>query len=431
MASQAAGLAAAEESRTRFAEIVARVAAAVAQELALPKLVDVVLDQTVSTLGACFAYAHSADEPAGQLDLLGQRNVPSDVIDRISRARFDAPLEASRAAARRRPLMGSPEALEPCWAVTRALLSRASCQSFVALPLVARERLVGVLSFALPDRHGFGPDERWALSACAEIFAHGIANAARYEDECRLRAELERERARTRGHLSALEEQQRDREEWGSIVAHDLRQPLNVITSYVALIPKLARTGDGERLEPALEQLHKAAWRLDRMIGDLADASRIVAGRLVIERRRSDLGALVREVVDRLRALVSRRPLRFECGAAVWMDVDPVRIEEALENLVRNALEHGGAETPVEVAVVCGPREATVTVSNAGPVIPPDEIPRLFRRYHRVPSPLGGSPHGLGLGLYIARGVVEAHGGRIWAESEPGRTAFRFALPLS
>jgi len=391
--------------------VVAAIAIAVVRERTLARLVDVVLDQTVSALGARFAYAHRADEERRTLQLLGLRNVPADLASAIAQVSFDAPLAAAHAAAERRAeFFSSTDALAPSMEATRDLLIRTGCHSLVALPLVAHGRLVGVLTLALPQGREFGRDEREALTVCSEVFAVGIANGLWQEER---------------------EEAERLREEWASIVAHDLRQPLNVITSYVGLLPRLTAPLDRERLRLALAQLQRGALRLDRMIGDLAEASRIVTRRLVLESRPCDLGAIVREAVERQQALHPDRVFRLAAsGGLPPVTADPMRIEQVLDNLLLNAVEHGSGDQPVRVELrLCGDA-AQVRVTNGGPQIPPEELPKLFRRYYRARSAASGPSRSLGLGLYIARGIIEAHGGRIWAESRPEETAFEFALPL-
>ncbi|WP_437329430.1 sensor histidine kinase [Sorangium sp. So ce381] len=108
---------------------------------------------------------------------------------------------------------------------------------------------------------------------------------------------------------------------------------------------------------------------------------------------------------------------------------DPGRLEQVLTNLLSNAAKYGAPGTPIRIGVERRSGEVLVAVENEGKGIAPDELPRLFARYYRTSEAKAGGAAGLGLGLYIVRGLVEAHGGRIWAESEPGKATFRFTLP--
>jgi signal transduction histidine kinase len=113
----------------------------------------------------------------------------------------------------------------------------------------------------------------------------------------------------------------------------------------------------------------------------------------------------------------------------VW--ADPDRLHQVIGNLVGNAIKYGRPGSDVEVRVAAKDGCAQVTVINEGEGIPPEELPHLFGKFHRTPAARAGQVSGLGLGLYITRGLVEAHGGRIWAESRPQKTCFHFTLPLS
>jgi PAS domain S-box-containing protein len=701
MATEAARVAKREETTARFAERVAHVGSAVARELALPGILKVVLDQSVMTLGAQFAYVYLADERQRALELVGYRNLPDYFKERVSRVSFDDPLLASRAASTRRAqIISSIDEIDLTLDFTRELLSRMACESIVALPLLVRDRLLGVLTFALAAPHEFTSEERTALDNCANIFAFSIANAIAYEQERRLhllfeavgnatlsiasefelwpvlqnivdearhvtdaeygalgvvvaadraftpfvfsgmsneqesaigrhphpigtlsipalegrtvriadvrrhpafrglpeqhptiisllgvpiryrggnvgnlylanklgapefsvedesaiellashagaavhqsqlRDQLDIERARSstivenaphgvhfveagsekvianrraceivgqaniptlddyrgqvctpdgiplpreewparrvlRGEtfktqemlvrtpdgrevpvlvsvapvrrrdgqlegvivgyedISLLKELQRLREEWASIVTHDLRQPLNVITTYVGMLQHMAESPDPRTLSKGIERTLKAANTLNRMIGDLADVSHIETRHLEVARQPIDLDVLVREFVERQRVMSPDRFITLQVGSSIpKVDADPIRIEQVLDNLLVNALKYSDPDMAIEVECRHVDDEVRVLVTNRGPEISAEELPKLFDRYYRTASARAGSGRGLGMGLYIAKGLMEAHGGRIWAESRSGQTTFQFALPV-
>ncbi len=234
--------------------------------------------------------------------------------------------------------------------------------------------------------------------------------------------------------ISALKELERLREEWTSIIAHDLRQPVTVITGYAGLMERaLWRHGCPPEEGKSLEHIRSAARSLNRMIGDLLDMSRLETRRLTLTPQMVVLPDLVREVVERTKDVMRGHPVRVAVRGEippVW--VDPGRIEQVLGNLLSNAARYSYPGTPVLLEVDRQDEQVRVSVTNEGPGIPPDQLPRLFTRFHRVSLAAREEPRGLGLGLYISRGLIEAHGGRIWAESIPGKTAtFRFTLPVT
>lgn len=225
-------------------------------------------------------------------------------------------------------------------------------------------------------------------------------------------------------------ELQRLREEWISLIAHDLRQPVTVLRLTSAMLLR-ERGTLATRTAALVDRVDSASQRLERMIGDLLDASRLEARRMQLRRERADLARLVREALSVNAPTFGGRQVRLEVREAPPpLSMDPDRVQQVLLNLVSNAAKYGFAGTPIVVTVDRVDGEAQVSVTNQGKGLAPEELARLFHRFYRAASSSEG-PGGVGLGLYIARGLIEAHGGRIWAESRPGETTtFHFTLPL-
>jgi signal transduction histidine kinase len=219
------------------------------------------------------------------------------------------------------------------------------------------------------------------------------------------------------------------RAEWTSLVAHDLRQPLNVISlSAHALARGSAACPD--RGTDELDRIRKAVMTMGRMISDLLDASSIEARGLEMECVPVKIAALAHEAVASVAGLAERCEISVEAGADVFLRADPGRVVQVLANLLGNAMKYGEPGTPILVDVARTADDVRVTVSNRGPGIPAPELSRVFERFRRGRSTRRGR-QGLGLGLYIAKELIEAHGGRIWAKSAPGViTQFVFTLPL-
>jgi signal transduction histidine kinase len=166
------------------------------------------------------------------------------------------------------------------------------------------------------------------------------------------------------------------------------------------------------------------------MINDLLDASRLEAHQLPLRAETVDVVELARDVVERMGGEISGRVRLQARGDIPSIRADRLRFEEVLVNLLSNAAKYGDPGTDIEVAIEANAGDVVVSVKNQGPGISAEEMPTLFRRFRRTSRAMKGETSGVGLGLYIAKGLVEAHGGRIWAESEPGRTTtFSFRLP--
>ncbi|MDC3988808.1 PAS domain S-box protein [Polyangium jinanense] len=220
--------------------------------------------------------------------------------------------------------------------------------------------------------------------------------------------------------ITRLKRLEQLRDEWSSIVAHELRQPLTAIASHAAL---LARTEEPTQKRRA-ENISQSAARLNRLIGDLLDTTRIDAKQLELALEPTDLPSLVRGAVER--ASLGGRGVVEVVGDVPRALADPTRIEQVLGNLLSNAVKYGAPDAPIHVWVEGTEEGARISVHNQGACIPAEDIPRLFQRFRRLHK---GPVLGVGLGLYVCRGIIEAHGGRIWVESDDAGTTFRFTVP--
>lgn len=233
--------------------------------------------------------------------------------------------------------------------------------------------------------------------------------------------------------ITRLKEHERLREEFVSVIAHDLRAPLQVISGYAQFLESLPDAQRGsQREQRALAAIRTSTLRLSRMVGDLLDASRIVAHRLRLERSEVALSSLVQDTIEQLVDLLKEHPVRIDVRNEIpTVTADASRIEQVLTNLLTNAAKYSPEGAPIEIVVEHRDREVIVSVRDQGVGIAFWEIPHLFERFYRSPAARRAEREGLGVGLYIVRGLIEAHGGRIWVESEEGRgSTFTFALPV-
>ena len=217
------------------------------------------------------------------------------------------------------------------------------------------------------------------------------------------------------------------RSELVSTVSHELRSPLTSVRGFTkTLLAKWDRFTD-EQKRQMLATVNEDADRVTRLLGELLDVSRIDAGRLQLRRRMVDVPQIVGRVTDRVAARADDpERLRLDLdGEVPQLYADPDKVEQIFTNLIENAMQYGEGVVSVTARV----HEAAVefTVADQGPGIAPSHLGHIFTKFFRRPSERRA---GTGLGLYITKGLVEAHGGRIWAESEPGRgSRFHFTLP--
>lgn len=219
------------------------------------------------------------------------------------------------------------------------------------------------------------------------------------------------------------------RADYASLISHDLRAPLNAIMGYAELLDRRARSEGQHEASEQARRIGVAAGRMNAMIDDLVESTRLESGAVVLDRRPIDPVQLIEELVERIGSPEERRRLRVEvAGRLPTVLIDPHRIERAVTNLLTNALKYSPSDEDVIIRLERRTRDLLLSVTDRGPGIPPELLPKVFERFYTGSDATG---RGIGLGLYIARLIVEAHGGRIWAESEEGRgTTVRMVLPL-
>ncbi|MCY1054974.1 ATP-binding protein [Nannocystis sp. SCPEA4] len=231
--------------------------------------------------------------------------------------------------------------------------------------------------------------------------------------------------------IAPLKELERLREEWTSIVAHDLRQPVAIIALTAQGLLRAGGFAEAtERERRGLQRIHTASKRLSRMIDDLLDASRIESRRLTLMPRMVDLVALTASVVEQTRDSTPEAVIRLVAEGPQMAWVDPDRIQQVLDNLLSNAVKYGEPGREIGVEVSDRDTEVEIRVTNHGAGISAEQQKQLFNRFVRARQERSVS--GLGLGLYISHGIVDAHHGHLWVESTPGATTcFHCVLPRS
>lgn len=232
--------------------------------------------------------------------------------------------------------------------------------------------------------------------------------------------------------ITALKELQRVREDFMALVAHDLRTPLqSVLLSLEVLLRR--SSGDPASVPiSTLQSMKQNSRRLDLLVRGLLDASQIDVQGVVLDWQPVDLAALVRSLVSQVEGTLETHTVVVDvAGALPLVQADPLRLEQVLTNLLENAAKYSREGTPIRVVIAPAEKGATISVEDQGPGISTEEMPRLFDRYFQTQR-ARAKRRGLGLGLYIARGLVDAHGGSLTAESTQGKgSIFRIWLPIA
>lgn len=310
---------------------------------------------------------------------------------------------------------GGPQLYFPLCAVFASALYGGLGPGLVAVGL-------GALGF---DVFFLGPPWRLGVGTIAEahqlagfvLFGAAAAMVSARSRSARVAAQLAEAEAKRVGELQ---------ERLVAMVSHDLRSPLSAMRTGLDLLPRLGPLGDRQRF--AVDRMRRTTRRMESLVGGLLDLAHGRQGDTIpLRLAPAKVGEIAARAISEAETALPGADIRLEVQGDDQGLLDARRVEQVAVNLVRNALDHGSHEAPVEVRVRGMPEEIVLEVRNGGPPIPPEALPGLFEPFHR--GTRGGN--GLGLGLFIVKEVVRAHGGSVHVLSDPGGTAFAARLPRS
>jgi signal transduction histidine kinase len=292
-------------------------------------------------------------------------------------------------------------------------------QSYLAVPMIAHNRLLGALTIATWSARVWQDAEISLLQALANQMAAGLEAA-------QLRA------AAT--HAEAMKEADRLKGELLSTVSHELRTPLGTIKGFATALLEYDGSIAAEERQEFLQRISAAADHLRSLVDDLLEAGRLEAQGVRLERTPVDLTWLVGDTIQNMDSRLSKHRVIVRADRHIPpIHVDATRLRQVLHNLLDNAVKYSPDESVITLTIGWRGDSVAIAVTDQGIGIPVEHLSRVFERFHRVDSSLTRRIGGTGLGLAIARWIVEAHGGRIWAESagENRGTTITLSLPLS
>jgi len=385
------------EQRNRHTGVLLEVSQAVSQSLDLEQIVAAALEKVTASLPVDAGYVCLWEND--RLVLKGWRGLDGRVAGEIGRE-----IDGGTA---NLPAENSPG---------RGALARAGYRAYAGAPLQILGESIGVISVASLEEHSFTEREIGLLTAIGREISIAVQNSRLYEQASSARALREIDAMRT---------------EFLANVSHELRTPLAVIKGSASSLLQPDVSFDEPTRRDFIQSIDKDADRLGRLVDDLLMMSRLESGALEVRKEKRELAQVVEAVRDRLENLAANHRLSISItGEIPPVMVDDGRIGEVLTNLVENAVKYSAAGTAIKVEARPNHRGAVVSVADEGMGIPRELQEKVFERFFQVKHPRGANRRGTGLGLAICRGIIEAHGGKIWVESEENRgSRFCFTLP--
>ena len=396
--------------------LLAEAGAALSSSLELPETIQRVAQIAVPGLGdACIVDVFDAE--GGAQTAAAHLDPAQEARLRELRERFPLRLDALRGPAAAAMSTLRPQVVEFINDEVRARIAQDSehlemlmamrLRSALYAPLIQDGRAMGVITFA-SESHEYCADDVPAVEELARRAVLALENARLYEEA----------RQATRGRDEVL-----------AVVSHDMRNPLHTILlgtgAAIEILP------DDSPVRKTLDSVRRAALRGERLIRDLLDVTRLESNRLQLERDQIAVNDLLSEAADSVAATAREQGITLSVASNVDgnVTVDRYRALQVLDNLLSNAIKFTGRGGHVSVGARRTDGEEQFWVTDNGPGIPFEQQQFMFRRFWQSRR---ADRRGIGLGLTIAKGIISAHGGRIWLDSEPGKgTTFWFTLPVS
>ncbi len=394
------------EDRLREVSALQQVLAAVNSSLQLDQVLEVILRQSSRLVNATEGAVLLLDPEEGVLTIGSA--LPTDLSGRFA---IGEDLPGTVARTRLATLVPTPDdvARYP-WLASRGVTSS------MCAPLVAGGQLIGTLILSSTEDRPFGEYDLRLVMLFAEQAAVAISNAQAFRRE--------------QESVSRLADLDRLKTDFIATITHELKTPLTSLMGYAQILRKRATDLDPEQREEFFNIMARQGEKILRLIEELLQSSRIEAGGAKLRREPLDLRSIAKDVESGLSGLAKTHSLIFEVPEGdMGLFGDPTALEHVLTNLLENALKYSQAGTEIRLTVEEDEAEILIKVADQGQGIDPEDLPHIFERF-RQSGGKGRTRNSVGLGLYIVRSLVGAHGGRVWADSQLGKgTTFTIALP--
>ena len=302
-------------------------------------------------------------------------------------------------------------------------MKKEGVESFVQVPVRAEGEVLGIIQLAGRTPRSFNNEEVRLLETIGNQMGIAIQRAQLYEETHRQASELEKA-----NKLQA---------DFAAMIVHDLRSPLMNITGVAEVMIGGTFGPITEEQKKWLRRIQANSRTLVDLVSDFLDISKLESGYVEVRKEKVDLSDLIQKSVENYRLLAQEKKISIRDAVDLSLlpavQVDPRRLDQVLSNLISNAIKFAEEEGELEVgAALAGPSQVKVWVRDNGVGIPADEISQLFQKYRQGGNAKRSTGQGTGLGLVICKMIIEAHGGRIWVESQPGQgSTFFFSLPAT
>jgi len=232
--------------------------------------------------------------------------------------------------------------------------------------------------------------------------------------------------------ITAKKREEQRKNDFIGMVSHELKTPLTSISAIIQLASDKLKSSNDQFLAGAIEKARLQIKRMTAMINGFLDVSRLEAGKMRIEKQTFELRLLLHEILDEMKLIITSHQFKLQEFADVAVNADRDKIASVISNMVSNAVKYSSKGTAITIRCLADKEMAVVSVTDEGIGIAPQDLGRVFDRYFRVEANQTRHISGFGIGLYLSAEIITQHGGKIWAESKPGKgSTFYFSLPIA
>ncbi len=402
------------QSRNQDLAALNMITTTISQSHGLEQILNATLERVMSVMEIDGGWIQLLEDDGNSLVLAAQRGIPKSAVEKIARIKLiESTLGKSGEA--RQPLK-----IDDILATVQQRLETNQPGGFTlsGVPISSKDKVLGILGGITSSSHVLSPEQIQLLTTIGHQIGIAVENA-------RL--------AQQAAEVKILREIDRLRSELIANVSHELRTPLGLIKISCSSLLMEDVDFARETQRKFLNSIDEEASKLETIVEHLLDLGRMEGGRLHLDKQPANLGQLALHIISTMEALSSDHVLEGIIPSHPLMAfVDSKRIEQVLRNLLDNAIKYSPEGGTIVVQGRLDKTNVLFSVSDEGIGIPPEEWERIFERFHRVENEITRRMRGAGLGLAVCRGIVEAHGGRIWVESQPGAgSIFCFTLPTN
>ena len=297
-----------------------------------------------------------------------------------------------------------------------------SLVSYIGLPLITKGKTLGDISIFTREEHSFSAEDIALFTTLAEQAAIAIYNSQLFDE--------------TKRQAEELREINEERADFTAMVVHDLHMPLGAIMEASEILQQGSLGPVTAEQKKWLLKIETASRRLLELVNHFLELSRLEAGNVNLSKKQVNLSQLIQDTLNFYQSVARGKKIVLQSRVLttfpLFVKADPNRLEEVLENLLSNAIKFSRPGGQIEIGADWeDDREVKLFVKDTGAGIPPQEIGQLFEKYQQTTTEKSAGHERTGLGLAICKMIVEAHGGRIWVDSEEGKgTIFYFTVPI-